>query len=121
MTVKNKRLMGSEWEKSAGKHLENAGLKILVYNYRYRRGEIDIIAKDGEYIVFVEVKARTGESHGDPLEAVDEKKQSVIRRAAEAFLYTNRLFDAYCRFDVVGIRKKPDTGTYEITWIKDAF
>ncbi len=121
MEALNKRHLGSVYEKAAGKHLENAGLKILVYNYRYRRGEIDIIAKDGEYYVFVEVKARRSESHGTPLDAVDTRKQRIIRRTAESYLYTNHIYDAYCRFDVIGISRSEDTGAYDIEWIKDAF
>ena len=78
----NKRMEGSRYEKLAARYLEQKGMDILELNYRCRTGEIDIIARDGEYLVFVEVKYRSGASFGDPSEAVTAKKQERIRKTA---------------------------------------
>lgn len=111
----NNRKVGSSYEHLAGEYLEQQGYCILEYNYRYRRGEIDIIAKDGEYLVFCEVKYRKDSSAGDPLEAVDFKKQQVISKCALYYMTTHHLDHMSCRFDVVGILGS------EITLIKNAF
>ena len=78
-------------------------------------GEIDLIAKDGAYYVFCEVKYRADERKGSPLEAVDARKQQKIFRTAMYYLTEQQLEDVPCRFDVVGIE-----GT-KITLIKNAF
>lgn len=89
---------------------------ILEKNYRCRQGEVDLIAKDGEYTVFVEVKYRRGRSAGDSLAAVHPAKQHAIGGVAVYYLYShNGTLDCPCRFDVVGIDGK------EIHWIKNAF
>ena len=73
----NKRQIGAEYEKKAVALLLEKGYEILEVNYRNRMGEIDIIAKDGKYICFIEVKFRTNSDFGSPLEAVDAKKQKI--------------------------------------------
>lgn len=112
---KNLRRTGTDYEKAAGGYLESIGYEILEYNYRCRLGEIDIVAKDGEYIVFCEVKYRADQRKGTPLEAVDTRKQNIIFRCAMYYLTTRRLSDVPCRFDVIGIE---DT---KVTHIKNAF
>ena len=97
------------------KDLEQMGYEILQFNYRCRLGEIDLIAKDGAYYVFCEVKYRADERKGSPLEAVDARKQQKIFRTAMYYLTEQQLEDVPCRFDVVGIE-----GT-KITLIKNAF
>lgn len=111
----NKRQIGTEKEKLAGAYLEKNGYEIIEYNFRCRQGEIDIIAKDGEYLVFCEVKYRSGCKSGTPLEAVDYKKQRAISRCALFYIMKKKFNDMPCRFDVVGIT---DT---EIQLIKNAF
>ena len=111
----NKRQIGTEKEKLAGAYLEKNGYKIIEYNFRCRQGEIDIIARDGEYLVFCEVKYRSDMSKGTPLEAVDYKKQRVISRCALFYIMKQRLGDVPCRFDVVSITNQ------EIQVIKNAF
>lgn len=82
------------------------GYHILEYNFRSRQGEIDIVAKDGKYLVFVEVKYRASTRSGDPLESVDLRKQRRICRAARYYLMRHQLdMDTPCRFDVAAIRK----------------
>lgn len=111
----NKRKTGAVYEQKAAEYLEKAGCRILEMNYRCRAGEIDIVARDGRYVVFCEVKYRSGSRAGSPLEAVDFKKQQVIFRCAQFYLAEHRLQDVPCRFDVIGIESE------EITHIKDAF
>lgn len=112
---KNRRKTGADYEKAAGFYLKQMGYEILQFNYRCRLGEIDLIAKDGAYYVFCEVKYRADERKGSPLEAVDARKQQKIFRTAMYYLTEQQLEDVPCRFDVVGIE-----GT-KITLIKNAF
>ena len=118
---KNKRQTGAYYEQAAGKYLEQLGYEILEYNYRCRAGEIDIIAKDGAYVVFCEVKYRADSRKGDPLEAVDARKQNVIFRCAMYYLADHHLNDVPCRFDVIGIQGKDGMKGAEVTYIKNAF
>ena len=111
----NKRQIGTEKEKLAGAYLEEKGYEIIEYNFRCRQGEIDIIAKDGEYIVFCEVKYRSSTTSGTPFEAVDYKKQRVISRCALFYITKHRLTENPCRFDVVSVTNK------EINILKNAF
>lgn len=111
----NRRKTGMEQEELAVRYLEEKGYQILERNYQIRTGEIDIIAKDQDCLVFVEVKYRQNEKHGNPLEAVDYRKQRKIFQTAQYYLYRHKLWDVSCRFDVIGI-----TGT-QIHHIKNAF
>ena len=110
--AENKRTIGTTYEKIAGAYLETQGYQILEYNYRYRRGEIDIVARDGEYLVFCEVKYRSGNRSGHPAEAVDYKKQITISQCALYYLTVHRMTDSACRFDVVSIEGEKIT-SYE--------
>ena len=92
---------GREAERSAVRLLRRKGFRILARNYRTPQGEIDIIARDGESIVFVEVKARTSLGHGDPLEVVNGKKMRRIAKAAGHYIARFGLEDRECRFDVL--------------------
>lgn len=112
---KNKRTVGTSYEQTAGMYLRQKGLQILEYNYRCRFGEIDIIAKDNDYIVFCEVKYRNGCKSGHPLEAVDGRKQAVISKCAQYYLWTSGNLEMPCRFDVIGILDE------EIFHIQNAF
>ncbi len=111
----NKRKIGTEYERKAGEYLEKNGYRVLAYNYRTRRGEIDIVARDGEYLVFCEVKYRKGAGSGHPSEAVDYKKQRILSRCALYYVMKEKVRDVPCRFDVVSILDQ------EITLIKNAF
>jgi putative endonuclease len=114
--LKNNRQIGSEFEKAAAAYLESKGYVILERNYGDSKGEIDIIAKDGRQLVFIEVKYRRNLEKGDPAEAVHVLKQKKIRDAARRYLYRHHLGeDISCRFDVVAIMGQ------EIRLIKDAF
>lgn len=98
---KNRREIGTEYEKKAGEYLKSHGYEILEYNYRCRSGEIDIIARDGEYLVFCEVKYRADLDSGHPAEAVDRKKQQVISKCALHYITGHGMWEQACRFDVV--------------------
>lgn len=100
----NKRAVGSDYEEKACEFLKTQGFSVLERNFRCRRGEIDIIASEGEYLVFVEVKYRATESQGDPLAAVDFRKQKRISRVALYYLTVKGYPETTpCRFDVVGV------------------
>lgn len=113
----NKRKTGAYYEKMAGEYLQQKGYEILEYNYRCRAGEIDIVARDGEYLVFCEVKYRKDNKKGTPLEAVTQRKQRTISRCAMFYIMEKGLDGQACRFDVAGI-----TGSREqIELIQNAF
>lgn len=111
----NKREEGAKYEDIAKKYLTERGLKILEQNFRCRRGEIDLIARDGSYYVFIEVKYRSKEVSGLPEESVHRNKQRIICKVSDYYLMKNHLGDnTPVRYDVVAI----DT---DIRWHKDAF
>ena len=99
----NKRSIGTRYEQLAETHLQEMGYQILEQNYRCKRGEIDLVAKDGEYLIFCEVKYRSALTAGHPLEAVDARKQRKILQAARMYLLEHGLEEVPVRFDVVGI------------------
>lgn len=103
MPSSNKRLQGANGEATAVQSLQRHGFKILKQNFRYERGEIDIVAEDDNEIVFVEVKARHSHTYGMPEEAVTPKKQQQIRTVAEGYLSEHNSNERVCRFDVIAI------------------
>jgi len=112
----NTRNTGTSYERKAAEYLEQQGLVILKHNYRCRQGEIDLIARDKEYLVFVEVKYRSQNRAGYSLDAVNPAKQKKISKVARYFLAAEyHCTEIPCRFDVIGI----DGGC--LHWIKDAF
>lgn len=113
----NTRKTGQKYEGIAQRYLKEQGYEILCKNYRCPYGEIDIIARQGEYLVFVEVKYRRSNGYGTFGEAVDRRKQRRISRAALSFYGVNGYEEEVpCRFDVIGI-----SGREEITHIENAF
>ncbi|MBC8208283.1 MAG: YraN family protein [Desulfobulbaceae bacterium] len=100
---KQRLALGQQGENLASAHLQQLGMSIVERNYRQKTGEIDIIAKDRETLVFVEVKTRKTRSFGSPAEAVTIKKQQQISRTAMLYLSRNQLLDSPVRFDVVSI------------------
>ena len=106
---------GKKCEKLVCDYLKKKKYKILEMNYANAIGEIDIIAKDKNTIVFVEVKFRQSAAYGYPMEAVDVRKQNKIRRVAAIYLKKNSLFDEAIRFDVLSVLGE------EITHIENAF
>ncbi len=101
--VDNRKLAGREGEDRAAAVLKKEGYKILLRNFKSRFGEIDIIAEESGFLVFVEVKRRTGRNFGTSFEAIDSRKKLHIIRSAQMYLKINHCLDRRIRFDVVGI------------------
>ncbi len=100
--------LGREGEEYATKYLEEKGYQIIKRNFECRQGEIDIIAKDKEEYVFIEVKTRRNLHYGMPSEAVTKKKQKHIWKATNYYIYSHKLENKYIRFDVIEVYKKED-------------
>ncbi len=117
-----KQVIGDEGEKAAARYMKDSGFEILEMNYRCRYGEIDIIAKIDEYVVFTEVKSRKSAAFGEPREFVDYKKQAKIKATAYKYIEEKNI-EANFRFDVCEIYHTSD-GKYEvkdINYIEGAF
>lgn len=102
--LRGRLLPGRAGEELACRHLQRAGFALLARNYRCRSGEVDIVARDGDTTVFVEVKERRGASHGEGHEAVTFGKRRRIVRAARLYAAAHGLTESPLRFDVVSIR-----------------
>ncbi|MBQ8189103.1 MAG: YraN family protein [Lachnospiraceae bacterium] len=116
MSEQNRRKLGEVYEKFACDFLRQKGLCILETNFRVRQGEIDIVARDGNTLVFAEVKYRKNKTKGTPEEAVGIRKQIQISKVAMFYLAFHHLpLTTLCRFDVIAICNK------ELHWIPNAF
>ena len=107
-------------EAVAADYLQKKGYHILEHNFNFHHTEIDLITRDGSYLVFVEVKTRSSADFGSPEEALTPRKKYHLRRAAEGYLYLNNLNNIDCRFDVISILFGPD-GQIEIEHFENAF
>lgn len=101
-----KKELGKKGENIAVRYLKSRGYRIIERNYRLRFGEIDIIAEQGDDLVFVEVKTRSASTFGSPFESVTAQKQKQLSRVALEYIVRNRCHDRPARFDVVGINLK---------------
>jgi putative endonuclease len=115
--MSEKRKKGYKGEDMAEKYLVKKGFKILHRNYQASYSEIDLIAMDGDWLVFVEVKLRNDSEHGHPEESLTKSKMSFLRRGAEIYLDKTD-YDGKLRFDLVAITMKP---TFEVMHFEDAF
>lgn len=117
MSDKTTREIGREGEEIACAYLESKGYTILEQNYFFERAEVDIVAYDETAIVFVEVKKRKNTAFGEPAEYVTDKKQQLVYKAAEAWLYERKMDGSPVRFDVVAIvqhkNEAPDIQHFE--------
>ncbi len=111
--------LGQSGEELAVRYLRKQGYTIIKQNYRLRIGEIDIIARDGHCLVFVEVKTRHGTQCGTGFEAVDERKQHQIARVALSYLSHHHIEDTEVRFDVVSVQVQKGKAAIEL--LKNAF
>lgn len=111
--------IGKHGELIAEKILKKQGYKIIERNFNTRFGEIDIIAQDGEYTCFVEVRMRKTDCYGSPAETIDKYKREKIVRAARIYTQKYKLQDTALRFDAVAI--VGDLRKYEYEVIKNAF
>lgn len=117
---KNTRKAGDYGEDLACEFLTNLGYKIIERNFFFGHGEIDIIAKDGDVLVFTEVKLRKNLEFGMPEYAMTKSKQSQVKKIAGAYLYQKEIRDQLCRFDFVGILHFKGAEP-QINHIKNAF
>lgn len=107
---------GAHAEQNACDFLSAQGLKLICRNYRCLLGEIDIIMRDSDDIVFIETRYRQYDNFGSAIESVNFKKQKKIIRTAEIFLQQYKLLHKVnCRFDIIGISPT------ELKWVKNAF
>lgn len=110
----NKREIGSFYENEVCDFLVSKGIEIIDRNYFCKFGEVDIIGREGDTLIFFEVKYRSSNRYGNPLEAIDIRKQKRIINCAR-FYTAYKYADLFIRFDAVGVIGK------EIEWIKNAF
>lgn len=119
MNLKNKKELGNNGEEIASRYLVKKNYKIIDRNFHCKLGEIDIIAKEKDEIVFIEVKTRTSIEYGRPAEAVDYRKQIHIYKTANYYLLKHNLCNIPVRFDVIEVLLK--NGFFEISHIKQIF
>ncbi len=117
--TKERISLGKFGEDLARERLKDLGYRILKKNYRCSLGEVDLVARDGDVLVFVEIKTRKSESLGQIKEVVNRRKQAQLSKVALAYLKSNNLWGSKARFDVVAIRLIG--GKKEIEIIKNAF
>lgn len=98
-----RHVLGKQGEDMAVEYLQNNGYKILERNFFCKQGEIDVIALDKDYIVFIEIKTRSNTEFGLPSEAVTERKIKHILKTTKYYLYTRNLEDANIRIDAIEI------------------
>jgi putative endonuclease len=114
--------LGKVGEEKAAAALETAGMKIINKNYRSKTGEIDIIALDGETIVFVEVKAWSAFGMENLQYSIDNKKQNKIIKTAKYFLLENRKYSNMAiRFDVIFVNNNKESEGFQLTHLASAF
>lgn len=116
----NKRATGKMAEEIATVFLQEKGFKILEKNFHCHFGEIDLIIERDNYIIFVEVKARSSKSFGLAQEAVTIKKQKKILNVAMWYLMKNNAVEKFFRFDVIAMHQQAN-GQYDIQHIENAF
>ena len=114
--------LGRKGEEIALKYLTDKGYELIARNYRFKRfGELDLIMKDGKYLVFVEVRTKKNTNFGTPLETVDYAKRRQISKMAQLYFVKEKIpEDTFARFDVIGI-VLPDNAEPNIEHIQDAF
>jgi putative endonuclease len=114
--------LGDAYESRAALWLQDRGLQILARNYRAKTGEIDIVARDNNTLVFLEVRARNNRYFASAAASVDRRKQLRILRTAQLFLQRHAgLANMPCRFDVIAFEPRQSASGPEIHWIRSAF
>lgn len=111
--------LGAFGEELARTKIKQLGYRLIVQNYRCPLGEVDLIAKDGDTLVFLEIKTRKGKNVGYAKEAVDERKRRQISKVALAYMKSKRCCDMKARFDVVAVSLGHSEPEIEV--IKNAF
>ena len=118
--MRAKDAVGAYGERVAARHLEDNGIEVIERNWRCGQGEIDIVAREGEVLVFVEVKTRSSEQYGVPAEAVTRVKANRIRGLAMTWLAQHPHGYAALRFDVVSVMRQP-AGASHVVHLRNAF
>ncbi|WP_192894531.1 YraN family protein [Paenibacillus contaminans] len=117
-----RKALGAYGEKQAALYLLRLGYRIVEANWRCRSGEIDLVAMDGDTLVFAEVRTRsTSGAFGTPIESVDFRKRKQIRETAQVYLHQHRLPVGSFRFDVIGVFMKAGSEAAEIKHVANAF
>ena len=116
-----KSKLGHWGEKEAVRFLKRHGYRIIGRNVVSGVGEIDVVARDGDVLCFIEVKTRTSDDFGGPLQAVGRAKRRKLVQLARTYIAQNRIPEAPCRFDVVGVTMGEGRETPEIELIRGAF
>lgn len=114
-----KQLLGKQSEDLAARYLQKVGYKIITKNYSCRQGEIDLIAREKDVLVFVEVRSKQNQRYGLPIETIDKNKQMKIKKAAANYLHQQGKNDCYCRFDAVAVLWEDNIP--QISLYRDAF
>jgi len=115
-----KNAVGAYGERVAVDHLTRSGMTVIDRNWRCSAGEIDAILRDGETIVFAEVKTRRGDAFGTPAEAIGRAKQARLRRLAAIWLAQSQQRSPEIRFDVISVRPNP-AGAAAVEHVRAAF
>lgn len=113
--------LGNAGEREAARFLRGLGYRVIARRYRTPLGELDLVARDGKCIVFVEVKTRRSNEAGQPFEAVDRRKQLQLTKLALAFLKRRGWLEQPARFDVISIVWPEAANVPEITHYRNAF
>ncbi len=116
----NRKAIGTKGEDLAVEYLQKKGYQILERNWRFSRAEIDIIAKHGNTLVFVEVKTRTDDYFGEPASFVTYSQELMLADAATQYMQSIN-YDWIFRFDIVGVLLFEEYDSYEISHFEDAF
>lgn len=114
-------VLGKLGERYAARYLVKQGCSIVEKNFKASVGEIDIIARHDDTLVFTEVKTRSSSQFGSPLEAVDARKQRQIIRTAQVFLKDREVLETPCRFDVLAVYIGFGGRLSQVEWIRSAF
>jgi putative endonuclease len=106
----SRRSIWDTWEDIATQYLESKGFEIIARNYQIKWGEIDIIARDGDITVFIEVRYRRDESHGHPLDTFGVMKRRALKRTAYMYIHKNKVDPDMIRIDFIGIMPRAEWG-----------
>ncbi|NOT22605.1 MAG: YraN family protein [Nitrospiraceae bacterium] len=119
-TLDPRRIFGQEGESAAEQYLQRKGYRILARNLRSSVGELDLVAEEGQVLVFVEVKARRTDAFGGAIYAVHQRKQEKLIQLAAQYLARHHINDRLCRFDVV-LLQGDETAPTQVEHIQNAF
>lgn len=116
------RALGEQLETVALRYLEANGLTLICRNFQCKLGEIDLVMREAQMLVFIEVRYRRSERFGSAVETVDRRKQRKLVRTAQLYLNLQRIAQRTpCRFDILGITLTGPTREYRFDWIPNAF